>query len=51
MISIWDLLPLLSMLIMSIVFPRHDMLYPTSDMNIKEGIYIVDCLREEIDVK
>jgi hypothetical protein len=51
MISIWALFPLLCMLIMSIVFPRHDMLYPTLDMNIKGGIYILDFLRKVIDVK
>jgi hypothetical protein len=36
---------------MSILFPLHDMLYPTLDMNINGGIYIVDFLRKVIDVK
>ena len=46
-----DLLILLLMLVMSILFPLHDLLYPTLDMNIKGGIYIVDFLRKVIDVK
>ena len=51
LIRIYGLIVLLRMLIVSSVFPRCDMLYPTLDMNIKEGIYILDFLREEIDVK
>ena len=42
---------LLRRFIISIVFPRHDMLYPMPDMNIKEAIYILDFLRKVIDVK